>query len=132
MATELVWYEVLDFTSYITKYPKDWFYRNGRHIDAKYSPVLEPLGLYSTEEKAMEKLRKFAEEKGIPFDENFCKLELGYPDFYENSYNVTCFSIGEVGIWFNANDEPVKNIRDDSYYGTGAFIIKKVMTLDED
>ena len=129
MAKELVWYEVIDLTSWGIKYPKDWYARNGRRNYLREAPVCENIGCYSSKKKAIECLKKWAFEKGIDYDQNsrlFDKLS-----YYENDFAITCTQIEEVGIWFDLYDNPAKEAWN-RYYGTGAAIIKKTLELDKD
>ena len=130
MAKNLVWYEVIDLTSWGIKYPADWYERNGRRRYMEDAPVLETLGNYSSKTKAVKRLKEWSLQKGIDYESNKTK----FPEkclYFENDFNVTCEQILEVGIWFNINDEPAKNVYD-RYYGTGAAIVKKTMELDKD
>lgn len=129
MLNELSWYEVVDLTSFVIKYPTDWYYKNGHNYNMREAPVCENIGRYSTEEKAIARLRKFAESKGIDFEKNSEKCD-SIP-YYENNYGTECVTIFEVGIWFNIHDEPAKTLLD-RIYGTGAMVVKKSIILDED
>lgn len=129
MLNELSWYEVVDLTSYVIKYPTDWFYKNGHNYSMREASVFENIGRYSTEEKAIARLRKFAESKGIDFDRN--SMKCNPIPYYEDEYGTECIPVFEVGIWFNMHDEQVKNSLD-RIYGTGAMVVKKSITLDED
>ena len=133
MAKEVTWYEVIDLTSWVIKYPKDWYARNGRNYYLKEAPVFEHLGCYSSKKKAIERLKRWALEKGIDYYENnhefSTKEPLSY--YYENDFAITCTQICEIGIWFDLHDNPAKDSWD-RVYGTGAAIIKKTLKTDED
>lgn len=131
MAKELVWYEVIDTTSYAIKYPKDWYKRNGCSYYMREAPVLENLGNYSSMRNAVKRLKKWALDKGIDFKQNVSERSEAKFPYYENDFSVECYIIQEVGIWFDMHDNPTKNVYD-RFYGTGAAIVKKTMELDKD
>ena len=134
MAKELTWYEVIDLTSWVIKYPTDWYERNGHSHYLREAPVFEHLGCYSSKKKAIERLKKWALDKGICYNRNSIrdlkKLQ-SYPSYYESDLVVMCTIITEVGIWFDLHDEPAKDVWD-RVYGTGAAVVKKTMELDKD
>lgn len=129
MAKELVWYEVKDLTSYGLKYPKDWYKRNGHNMKSWDDSVCETLGQYSSEEKAIDCLKKWANEKGLN-PEDLDRTTFGI-EYYENDFSITCMPIAEFGVWYDIYDE-VTTDKLERCYGTGAMIVKKIITLDED
>ena len=130
MAKEMIWYEVLDLTAYGIKYPNDWYDRCGKHLKLWEAPVCESLGVYSTQENAVNRLKKWANDKGIDYEENKYEPETKWP-FYEGDFIVECIPVVEVGLYFNLRDEQTTN-REGSCYSTSAMIIKKTMELDKD
>lgn len=130
MATELVWYEVIDMTSVGIKYPNDWFTRCGRIYEGKYYPAFDILGKFSTEEKALRCLRKWAEEKGIDFEENSYESEIA--EYYEPDCDAYCKIIKDVGLYYNSEDKQVERNSLKWLYCTSAMAVKKTLTLDED
>ena len=134
MTKELSWYEVIDLTSYGVKYPNDWYERCGRNRKWWDVPVSEVLGKYSTEENAIKGLRKWADEKGIPFEENSEELRRMYPIFCDDGLDCECYAIVQVGLYYDFKDNQVKRDDDLYCYSTSAIVVRKVitLTLDED
>jgi len=130
MATELVWYEVIDITSYGLKYPTDWYIRCGNKPKFWENSVCESLGVYSCEEKAINRLKKFATDKGFIYEQYAKRIDNSYP-YYENDYEIDCYPLIEIGLWYDIYDQPVEKMFNRAY-GTGAMVVKKVITLDKD
>lgn len=130
MATELVWYELVDLTSYGIKYPKDWFYRCGHKPKLWEGSVCESLGQYSSEENALSRLKKWGDDKGLD-SSLIAQIDSGYGRYYENNLSIVCEPVATLGIWYNAKDEPTTNELD-RCYGTAAMVVRKTMELDRD
>ena len=129
MAKELVWYEVIDLTSFGLKYHDNWYEKCGKNYKLWDVSVCETIGRYSSEEKARDCLNNWLNEKGLDSEQ---LDRSNYPiEYYEDSLAVTCTPITEVGLWYDVYDEVTIN-RMERSYGTGAMIVKKTMTLDED
>ena len=107
MATKLIWYDVIDLTSYALKYPKDWYYRSHGNYNAQEYPVNESLGKYSSEEKAIQRLKKWAEEKGLD-PELMTKIEEKEPIYYEDDWAIDCIPICELGIIFMTMKQKIR------------------------
>ena len=129
MVTKLVWYEVIDLTSYGIKYPKDWCQRCGRKLRAWENSVCESLGQYSTEDKAIVRMKKWADEKGLAFEPKL--IPDGFGIYYENDLGITVQPRFEVGLWYDIYDNPTTDVFERSY-GTGATVVKKTIELDKD
>ena len=128
MAKKLVWYEVIDLTSYGVKYPDDWYYRCG-HLGCWENSVCESLGLYSSKKKAVDRLRKWSDEKGFKFEPK--QIPNGVGVHYLDDLTITVEPIVELSHWYDIYDNPT----DDAFkrsYGTGAMVVRKTLTLDED
>ncbi|MCR4649216.1 MAG: hypothetical protein K5776_09080 [Lachnospiraceae bacterium] len=135
MATEIVWYEVIDMTSVGMKYPNDWFKRAGYNHKNYDNPAFDILGRFSTEEKAEKCLQKWAAEKGIDYAENlYVNIINGLAEYYEQDYSVCCKIIKEVGLYYNILNEQIDRITaySDICYQTSAMLVKKTMILDEE
>ena len=117
MAKEVVWYEVYDITSNGLNDPKLNYFIDD-FCELKKS---ELLGRYSTKENAVARLRKWAEQKGICFEDNV---------FTKADYTLTKIEVC-VGIFYSLDDIPLK-YTDDWAYGSQSVAIQKVMLLDED
>lgn len=130
MATELVWYEVIDLTSYGMKYPKDWFYRCGHKQKCWDNSVCESLGQYSCKAKAIARLYKWANDKGLDAQKSI-NYDESYPSYYENDLSITCYCLMELGKWYDINDN-LTTKREDQVYGIAAMVVKKVLELDRD
>ena len=132
MATEMVWYEVIDMTSVGIKYPNDWFIRCGHDYKGHDFPAFDVLGRFSTEDKAKKCLQKWAAEKGIDYAENLYTNIMA--EYYEHDMGVCCKIVEEVGLYYDINDKQVDRYISwlDVCYQTSAVIVKKIMTLDED
>lgn len=133
MSKQFSWYDVIDMTAVATKYPEDWYKRGKYRHKEWYMPAFDLLGRFSSEEKALNCLKKWADKKGINFDEHFSKsMDVGF--YYADDYYETeCTNISECGLYYNFDDNPVDvNDWQHRFYGTSAMIVKKTMTLDED
>ena len=129
MTKELVWYEVIDMTSVVIKYPKDWFYKCGRNYKGDDTPAVETIGRFSTEEKALDCLQKWAEEKGLNFAENLHVNTIG--ELYNPSDDRYFEIIKEVGLYYDIDNNPVEYEKLDWVYSTSAMLIKYKILLDE-
>lgn len=129
MSKSLVWYEVVDLTTYAVKYPKDWYERSGRKYSMREASVLENLGNYSSMRNAVNRLRKWALDKGINYDENCSKFPDAY--YYWDDSETECQCMMEVGIWYDLYDKQVTDPFE-RVYGTGAMIVKKTLELNKD
>lgn len=132
MATELTWWVVVDNTSAGIKYPNDWYSRVGHNCKAWDWPLPETIGRYSNEDAAIERLKKWAIDKGIDFEQNTTTFHGEYV-FYEDDWTITCDSVCETGIYYDINDNQIP-LGDGLgiAYQTSALVIRKTMTLDED
>ena len=116
MENKFTWYEVFDETSNGLRYPENDYWLDD-YCESKGSMI----GRYSTMEKAIARLKKWAEEKGIPFEENVHEEE--------NPFSKS--PIVHAGIYYSINDEPVK-YTDHWAYASEAIIIERCMELDHD
>lgn len=129
MAKKLVWYEVIDLTSYGIKYPEDWYYRCGNKPRIWENSVYETLGSYSNIHKAIDCLKKWATDKGIVYKPKMIAKGIGL--HYLNDFTITVEPYMELGLWYDMYD----NLTDDAFkrdYGTGAMIARKTIELDKD
>lgn len=129
MARKLVWYEVIDLTSYGIKYPKDWRQRCGRNPQCWENSVFETLGEYSSLTKAANRLKKWANEKGIKYKPK--NIPKGVGVHYLNDFSITVEPCVEIGLWYDVRDNLTDNLYERDY-GTGAMIARKTIELDKD
>ena len=132
MATELTWWVVVDNTSAGIKYPNDWFRRMGYDYKASDCPLPETIGRYLSEDLAIKRLKKWAIDKGIDFEQNTTMFN-GEAISYEDDWTITCHPVCETGIYYGLCDNQIP--RGDGFnigYQTSAVVIRKTMTMDED
>ena len=119
MAKKFVWYEVFDRTSNGLKNKNVNYW-----MDEFCEGEPELLGNYSTKENAICRLKKWAEQKGITFEDNVHE-EVIFLDSHTNE-TIIC-----VGIYYSYKDEQV-NYTDEWAYASEAMAIERCMELDED
>lgn len=115
MAKQIIWYEVYDATCNGLKHPKNNYWLNDY---CNVEPEL--LGLYSTRENARIRLKKWADEKGIPFEKCVSFHDL-----------CTGLDVDEIGLFYSGQDDQVEWY-DDWGYAMRAYIVEKIMILDAD
>ena len=87
------------------------------------------LGRFTTKEKALDRIRRWAEnEKGFSFEGNHYR-EIA--PVFDSSPEIKSEEIDIVGLFYNYKDEPVAS-NDDWYYATYAFIKSETYIVDED
>ena len=123
MAKEICWYEAIDVTSRGLKEPKQNLW-----LDDFCSTECELIGKYSSEENGIKRLKKWAEDKGIHFDEHFSVRRNHF--YWDEGADVSNL-VMIVGLFYDLHDNEV-TIDDDYDYATFAVLIKKTMKLDED
>lgn len=123
MAKEIAWYEVIDVTSRGLKEPEANLW-----LDDFCQSESELIGKYSTEENGIKRLKKWAEDKGIDYDEHFL-VQMNH--FYWDEGIDLDHLITIVGLFYDYHDNEV-TADDDFNYATYAILIKKTMVLDED
>ncbi len=127
MATELVWYEVIDLTSYVVKYPD--YAHVPCYIRHPWNSINMSLGKYSTKEPALIRLKSWADENGLSFEKNTIPNPT-YP-YYEDDYSVTCECVLIIGINYDPDGNQVSFDDPKQAYMIGAQVVKKHMTLDK-
>lgn len=126
MTKELEWYEVFDCTTRAT-------------CDGRTDVDKVLLGRYSTEQKGTERLRTWAENKGIDYDdhmENHNYPTIGIPIEYDEvedsiKNELTFEKITVVGMFFDINDEPT-TFGGDWVYASYAILRREILELDKD
>ena len=99
--------------AYYEVYANSPYMNNG---DIYYNTEL--MNRYSTREKAVNALRRWAEIKGIPFTENHHEV---------NEFDVKDI----VGLFYDVNNEPVSYTKKWEY-GTYAYVMKVELVLDKE
>lgn len=119
---KVTWYKVIAKEDYALR--RDFW--TGHEY---YSGDVRNLGRFTTKDKALDRIRRWAEnEKGFSFDENHYKELI--PVF--NSFNeIESEELDVVGLFYDHKHEAVTNT-DDWDYATYAFIKLETYFIDED